>query len=107
MRSKQEKEPFASGDSIRTSSPGGGGFGDALERDLAAVERDLNRGYISRETAEADYGVVIAEAKLFVIAIDDPHTKQGEEGETRADQHGNPERCKDETEEAKWLAIPD
>jgi N-methylhydantoinase B len=65
LRSKQEKEPFASGDSIRTSSPGGGGFGDALERDLAAVERDLNRGYISRETAEADYGVVIAEAKLL------------------------------------------
>ncbi len=65
LRSKQEKEPFASGDSIRASSPGGGGFGDALERDLAAVERDLNRGYISRETAEETYGVVIAEAKLL------------------------------------------
>lgn len=61
LRSKLEKEPFAAGDSIRASSPGGGGFGNALERDLAAVERDLNRGYISRATAENDYGVVVAE----------------------------------------------
>ena len=63
LRSKQEKEPFAKGDSIRAASPGGGGFGNALERDLAAVERDLNRGYISRETAETAYGVVVSEAK--------------------------------------------
>ncbi len=63
LRSKQEKEPFSSGDSIRASSPGGGGYGSALEREPAAVERDLNRGYISRETAESTYGVVIGEAK--------------------------------------------
>ena len=62
LRSKQEKEPFVNGDSIRAASPGGGGFGNAFERDLTAVERDLNRGYISRETAETQYGAVIAEA---------------------------------------------
>ena len=61
LRSKLEKEPFAAGDAIRAASPGGGGFGNALERDLAAVERDLNRGYISRASAENDYGVVVAE----------------------------------------------
>ena len=65
LRSKQEKEPFTQGDSIRASSPGGGGFGNALERELASVERDLNRGYISRETAELTYGVVIGDAKLL------------------------------------------
>ena len=65
FRSKQEKEIFADGDSIRAASPGGGGFGNALERDLAAVARDLNRGYISRETAEATYGVVVSEAKAL------------------------------------------
>ena len=65
LRSKQEKEPFSSGDSIRASSPGGGGYGSALERELAAVERDLNRGYISRETAESNYGVVIGEATIL------------------------------------------
>jgi hypothetical protein len=41
------------------AGPGGGGYGPALQRDLEAVERDLNGGYISRETAERDYGVVI------------------------------------------------
>jgi N-methylhydantoinase B len=59
--SKFEKEPFAAGDAIRAASPGGGGYGNPLERDLAAVERDINRGYVSVETAERDYGVVLAE----------------------------------------------
>ncbi len=63
LRSKQEKEPFTSGDSIQAASPGGGGFGNAFERDLAAVERDMNRGYISRKTAEDIYGVVVAAEK--------------------------------------------
>ncbi len=53
---------FKPGDAIRAASPGGGGYGDPLTRDLAAVERDLNRGYVSRERAEQDYGVVVAQA---------------------------------------------
>ena len=63
LRSKQEKEPFSAGDSLRAASPGGGGYGNPFERDLSAVEGDLNRGYISRATAESAYGVVIGEAR--------------------------------------------
>ena len=62
MRSKQEKEAMSDGDSLRLASPGGGGFGNPLERELAMVERDLNRGYIGRDTAESTYGVVLAQA---------------------------------------------
>ena len=62
LRSKQDNVLFKPGDAIRAASPGGGGYGDPLTRDLAAVERDLNRGYVSREKAEQDYGVVVAEA---------------------------------------------
>jgi len=62
LRSKLEKEPLAAGDAIRAASPGGGGYGKAIERELGAVEQDLNRGYISRATAENVYGVVVAEA---------------------------------------------
>ncbi len=62
LRSKQDNVVFAPGDAIRAASPGGGGFGNPLERDLASVERDLNRGYISRATAENQYGAVVAEA---------------------------------------------
>jgi N-methylhydantoinase B len=63
LRSKQEKEEFVRGDSLRVGSPGGGGYGNAFERDVAAVERDLNLGYVSQASAESLYGVVIAEAK--------------------------------------------
>lgn len=63
LRSKYEKQTVRAGDIVFAASPGGGGFGDPLERPLEAVEQDLNLGYISRETAERDYGVVIAEAK--------------------------------------------
>jgi N-methylhydantoinase B len=59
MRSKVEKVPFRNGDSFHLASPGGGGFGNPLERELALVETDLNGGLIDRETAENVYGALI------------------------------------------------
>ncbi len=59
MRSKVERVPLKPGDSVSLASPGGGGFGDPLTRDLAAVAEDLNAGLISRATAEGAYGVTI------------------------------------------------
>ena len=44
MRSKAEKVPLGPGDGIVLASPGGGGFGDPLERDPREVEADLNAG---------------------------------------------------------------
>lgn len=38
---------------------GGAGYGDPLERDIEAVERDVRRGYVSIASAREDYGVVI------------------------------------------------
>jgi N-methylhydantoinase B len=63
FRSKAEKVPLAPGDSIRLASPGGGGFGRPLEREIAAVESDLNAGIVDRPTAESTYGVVVAEER--------------------------------------------
>jgi N-methylhydantoinase B len=60
FRGKQEKQLLRNGDGAELKSPGGGGFGDPLQRDLDAVEQDLNLGYISPETAGAQYGAVIA-----------------------------------------------
>jgi N-methylhydantoinase B len=39
--------------------PGGGGYGDPLERDPERVAADVAEGYVSREAAERDYGVIL------------------------------------------------
>ena len=65
FRSKVERLTLKAGDSIRLSSPGGGGFGDPLARDPAAVEDDLNAGLIDRATAETVYGTVIADTVML------------------------------------------
>jgi N-methylhydantoinase B/oxoprolinase/acetone carboxylase alpha subunit len=49
------------GDRVRLVSPSGGGYGDPLERDPALVAEDVLEGFVTRETARAVYGVVIAE----------------------------------------------
>jgi N-methylhydantoinase B len=61
MRTKLARQQLEAGDCITVASPGGGGHGDPFERDIEAVEQDLNLGYITRETAELTYGAVIAE----------------------------------------------
>ncbi|HEX4927896.1 MAG TPA: hydantoinase B/oxoprolinase family protein [Burkholderiales bacterium] len=47
------------GDVIRFCTPGGGGYGDPLERDEAAVRIDVLNGYVSAARAQSEYGVVI------------------------------------------------
>lgn len=51
--------PITPGDTFERPSAGGGGFGDALERDPEAVREDVIDGYVSVERAAKDYGVVI------------------------------------------------
>lgn len=62
MRSKAERIAIRAGDTVTLASPGGGGYGDPLARELAEVEQDLNFGLISQAAAEQTYGVVIASA---------------------------------------------
>jgi N-methylhydantoinase B len=46
------------GQLFRHELPGAGGWGDALERDLALVAKDLRDGLVTTEGAARDYGVV-------------------------------------------------
>ena len=46
------------GQLFRHELPGAGGWGDALERDLAFVAKDLRDGLVTIEGAARDYGVV-------------------------------------------------
>jgi N-methylhydantoinase B len=52
------------GDIVSMSSPGGGGYGNPLERDPKSVLRDFLSGYISQSGAEKNYGVVIHNNQL-------------------------------------------
>jgi N-methylhydantoinase B len=54
------------GDTIQFLSAGGGGYGDAYERDPEAVEQDVINGYVSIQKARDDYGVVIDPETLKV-----------------------------------------
>jgi N-methylhydantoinase B len=51
---------------VRTG--GGGGWGDPLDRDPERVRWDVIEGYVSREAARADYGVVLDPKTLVVDA---------------------------------------
>jgi N-methylhydantoinase B len=57
-----------SGQSVGT--PGGGGYGDPLERDLALVLRDVGLGYYSREQAAEMFAVVIGDGGVDAAATE-------------------------------------
>jgi N-methylhydantoinase B len=47
------------GDVMILDTPGGGGYGNPLDRDPEMIERDVVEGYVSPERAKEDYGVII------------------------------------------------
>lgn len=47
------------GDVVSILTPGGAGYGDPLERPVGEVLEDVTFGYVSREGARLDYGVVV------------------------------------------------
>ena len=69
MRSKAERIALRAGDGVVLSSPGGGGYGNPLDRELADVAQDLDRGLVGQDEAEDVYGVVVAKA----VAVGDRH----------------------------------
>ena len=56
---KTENRPLQAGDRVRMSTGGGGGYGDPRERPVELVRRDVIRGFVSRESASDDYGVMV------------------------------------------------
>ena len=54
--SKDQDITLKAGDTVRVSTPGGGGFGNPLERDPHLVIRDLRRGYYSKDEAIEKFG---------------------------------------------------
>jgi N-methylhydantoinase B len=51
------KQAVPPGKRVVMHLPGGAGYGDPAGRDRAALKRDVERGYLSREDALRDYGI--------------------------------------------------
>jgi len=49
------------GDLVCVETGGGGGYAPPDKRALAAIQRDLDAGYVSAACAERDYGVTVRE----------------------------------------------
>jgi len=60
--SKDQDILLEAGDSIEVSTPGGGGFGDPLERSPERVARDVAKGYYNRAEAAERFGVALSAA---------------------------------------------
>ena len=58
--------PLKRGDRLVIRTPGGGGYGDPLERPPEMVLRDVSNGLVSVQAAEESYGVVIDPVELRV-----------------------------------------
>lgn len=55
-------QTIPAGDRLIVEMPGGGGYGNPMTRDPAAVADDVRLGLVSAAAAERDYGVVLTES---------------------------------------------
>ncbi len=58
--SKEQNIPLAPGDRVRVKTPGGGGYGDPMQRDPALVAEDVRLERYTRAQAKALFGVALA-----------------------------------------------
>ncbi len=80
IRSKKDFH-LNEGDEYYLAVPGGGGYGDPLERNPESVLRDVLDGRVSLKAAVDDYGVIIDEETM---TINEEKTVQLRENKTRA-----------------------
>ncbi len=64
--------PMKVGDVVKFYTGGGGGYGNPWERDPHLVREDVIDGYVTREGAERDYGVVLKKD----LSIDEKATQK-------------------------------
>jgi N-methylhydantoinase B len=56
LTSKMRGIKLTQGQSVRLETPGGGGYGPASDRNAAAIQRDIDLGYLSEDQATTAYG---------------------------------------------------
>ena len=68
--SKEQDLRIGAGDRVRVSTPGGGGYGDPLDRNPELVLRDLERGYYTVDQAAELFGVVVGSGTVDALATE-------------------------------------
>ena len=76
MASKMVGIKIKKGQHVHLETPGGGGYGQALQRDPLAVARDFQLGYVSRDGAARDYAVALNDDG----SVNTPKTEQLRQG---------------------------
>ncbi|RWC00387.1 MAG: methylhydantoinase, partial [Mesorhizobium sp.] len=64
--SKEQDIALKAGDRVRVGTPGGGGYGDPLQRDPELVLRDVALGYYTAEDAGEKFGVSLSTNGLAI-----------------------------------------
>ena len=59
LKTMSDGNRLVAGDRVRIMTPGGGGWGPPFERPAGQVREDVLDGFVSRESAREDYGVVL------------------------------------------------
>jgi N-methylhydantoinase B len=59
LASKMNGIHIKQGQRLRLETPGGGGYGIAIDRDPEAVAKDVRLGYVTQAAAERDYKVIV------------------------------------------------
>ena len=62
--SKEQDVPMRAGDRVSVETPGGGGYGDPLERQPELVREDVRLGYYTAGEAAEKFGVAVADGQI-------------------------------------------
>jgi N-methylhydantoinase B/oxoprolinase/acetone carboxylase alpha subunit len=74
---KTDFVPIKSGDVLRILTPGGGGWGDPLDREPQEVLQDVRLDRVSMDSARHDYGIVIDRDSMKVLASPPENHRSG------------------------------
>jgi N-methylhydantoinase B len=89
---KIDELPVKAGDTVTFFSPGGSGYGDPYQRDPEAVRRDVETGFVTRQAAAADFGVVVSKQGAVDKGATDRRRAARVKDNIRADFDFGPER---------------
>jgi N-methylhydantoinase B len=74
------------GETIIFRAPGGGGYGDPLDRDLEHLQQDIINGYVSVESGRRDYGAVIDDRTLKINREQTETNRKGLKAQWKRDE---------------------